>query len=470
MSNILLVEPDYRAKFPPLGLMRLSTYHKARGDCITFVRGREPEKQAMHWHRIYISSLFTWELPRTVKTIRYYARSVNSPEDNIYVGGIGATLRPEFIREQAECRIIEGQIEKPGVLGEDSPPIAGLVPDYVILDSVDYKYEPNDAYFAKITKGCVRRCEFCAVPNLEPEFGTLAPLEEQVAAIKKAHGTRQHLVIMDNNALAVEEIEKNLKTIESLGFQRGAKRNRRQRTVDFNQGIDARFIVKKPELATALGRLALKPIRLALDFLSPAIEHDYRKAITLLAEQGFLEFTTYLLYNYHDTPEDFYRRLRINAQLSQKLDIRVSGFPMRYIPTTDTKRGFVSKNWKWRWLRGIQCVLHVTHGLVSPNPDFIAAAFGEDREDFYRILSMPDRYITYREHYKNNGAEEWWREYRRLSESEQDEFLDLLARLNKDRRRKQTIAGMKKFRSLLEHYYPNGNTPPRTPDEEHATI
>nr|VFJ44605.1 MAG: hypothetical protein BECKFW1821A_GA0114235_100738 [Candidatus Kentron sp. FW]VFJ54205.1 MAG: hypothetical protein BECKFW1821B_GA0114236_101729 [Candidatus Kentron sp. FW] len=271
---------------------------------------------------------------------------------------------------------------------------------------------------------------------------------------------------MDNNILAVEGIDRHLGTIESLGFQRDAKRNGRKRTVDFNQGIDARFIVRNPELAAALGRIAIDPIRLAFDFLSPAIERDYRKAITLLAEQGFLEFTTYMLYNYNDTPEDFYRRLQINAQLSRELDIRVSGFPMRYIPITGTKRDHVSPKWKWRWLRGIQCVLHATHGLVSPKPSFIAAAFGEDIEDFYRILAMPDRYIVYREHYKHNGADDWWREYRQLSASEQHEFLDLLARLNGNHRRKEIIAGLGRFRSLVEHYYPNGNVPPRSPGEE----
>lgn len=465
MSNILLVEPDYRSKFPPLGLMRISTYHKGRGDCVTFVRGRVAEKREMHWHRIYISSLFTWELPRTVKTIRYYAGSASSPED-IYVGGIGATLLPQFIRGQVQCTIIEGQIEKRWVLGRNSPPIAHMIPDYSILSSVDHEYEPDDAYFARATKGCVRNCKFCAVPTLEPEFGLLAPLEKQVVAIEKAHGTKQDLVIMDNNVLAIEGIEQHLHTVETLGFERGAKRNGRQRTVDFNQGIDARMIAKKPELAVALGRISIKPIRLAFDFLSPRMERDYRKAATLLADQGFGSFTTYLLYNYNDTPEDFYRRLEINAELNKELGVRVSGFPMRYIPITDTRRGHVSSEWKWRWLRGIQCVLQATRGLVSPNPEFTKAAFGNDIDEFFKILSMPDRYIIYRDHYKNNGASEWRQKFRRLSEANRDEFLDLLERLNRDRRRKQTIAGLKRFRSLVEHYYPNAEIPPRTPEEE----
>lgn len=455
MRNILLVEPDYRSKFPPLGLLKISTYHKRRGDSVTFVRGRNEAFRSLHWHRIYVSSLFTWELPRTVKTIRYYKDSVSSHQD-IFVGGIGATLLPDYIRKHVDCRIIEGQIEKRGILDRNSPPVAHLVPDYDILKCVDYSYEPNDAYFARITKGCIRNCKFCAVPKLEPEFGLFAPLERQVAAIEKKYGEKQNLVIMDNNVLAVDHIGEYIATIAQLGFAKGSKRNNRMRTVDFNQGIDARLISKNPQLAMVLGTIAIKPVRLAFDFLSPSMERAYRRAIDLLSKQGYVSFTNYMLYNYNDTPEDFFRRLEINAEINRVLGIRISAFPMRYIPPSDIRRGYVSPKWKWRWLRGVQCVLQATRGLVSPNPVFIKAAFGRNFREFLEILSMPDRYIIYREHYKNNGVPEWKRLFRRLSEPAKNEFLELLALLNKDRNRQQTIAGLKKFRSLVEHYYPNG--------------
>ena len=58
--NILLVEPDYKIKFPPLGLMKISAYHKRLGDNVTFVKGIRQSVEYEFWDRIYVSTLFTY--------------------------------------------------------------------------------------------------------------------------------------------------------------------------------------------------------------------------------------------------------------------------------------------------------------------------------------------------------------------------------------------------------------------------
>ncbi len=452
MSNILLVEPNYRSKFPPLGLMKIATYHKGIGDHITFVRGNDQKLRNLHWHRIYVSSLFTWELPRTVKTIKYYVSAVNASKD-IYVGGVGATLLPDYIRQNVECTIVEGQMDSEGRLDPGSPAIAELAPDYSILDSIDYSYNPKDAYFVKITKGCIRKCKFCAVPLLEKEFGMLKSLSAQIAETNLSFGPKHDLVIMDNNTLGIDGIERIISDIVDAGFHPGARTDNRLRAVDFNQGLDARLISRNPKLAKLLSRICLMPVRLAFDYAG--MKKYYIRAVKLLKDQGFNKFTNYMLFNYDDSPSGFYERLIVNINLNLELGIRITGFPMRFIPMTDVNRGYVSKKWKWKYLRAIQCILLATRGLVSPNPEFVLTAFGKDYNEFLEILAMPERYIIYRFDYANNGTEEWRKGFRALSQTERNEFLNLLERLHKDPNRKHSMQKVRfKYRCLLAHYYP----------------
>ena len=49
--NILLIEPNYKNKYPPIGLMKIATYHKRLGDNVVFYKGDLKEfilKQATH--------------------------------------------------------------------------------------------------------------------------------------------------------------------------------------------------------------------------------------------------------------------------------------------------------------------------------------------------------------------------------------------------------------------------------------
>src|SRR6266699_1712617 len=448
--KVLFVEPSYRSKFPPLGLMRLSTFHRSRGDRITFVRGEHTWARSRHWDRIYVSSLFTWELPRTADTIDFYLPCVESPAD-IVVGGVAVTLLPEYIRQRSRCTIVEGPLDMPGLLGPGTPAIADLVPDYSLLNRVDYDYYPRDAFFVRITKGCIRACTFCAVPLLEKEFGTMTPFRAQIAEARARHGEKQHLVVMDNNNLGVAGIENVFAEIRAAGFPAGAKRRGRLRTVDFNQGLDARLIAERPELAKLLRTICVSPIRLAFDFLG--IRVAYERAIRLLAAEGFNEFTNYMLFNFNDTPRDLYDRLWANANLNKELGVRITGFPMRFIPMDDVSRRHVAAGWKRRYLRGIQCILLATRGLVSPNPNFISGAFGETFEKFLEILSMPDRYIIYRSHYANDGAADWQKEYGRLDSEQKMRLFDILAELNSSpRERAERIERLEgAFRPLIEH-------------------
>lgn len=450
MKRVLLVEPDYRSTYPPLGLMRISTFHKKMDDEVTFTRGRTQHIENGPWDRIYVSSLFTYELERTVRTALHYLPSLNS-SGKLYIGGIGATLVPEYVKSRVKCQLVPGLLNRGNLLGRGTPAIEYLPPDYDAISGFQDRYCLTDAYFCRSTIGCVRKCGFCAVPQLEPKFQEHPTWINQILSAREIFGERQHLVLLDNNILAYKMLDRTISMIVEEGFGRGAKLKGRRRRVDFTQGIDIRFITKK--VAKLLGKINLVPVRLAFDHLS--LENRIRRAATALSSQGFAKFNNYMLYNYNDNPEDLYRRMEINVLLGQELGVEMTGFPMRYIPTNALRRGYVGADWKWRWLRGIQCILVATRGLISPNETFFRKAFGQSPDEFKEIISMPDDYIINRSLHENNGTHDWRRVYRRLPKQSRVEFLNALGAIHFAKDKTQAIRANSKFTNLLVHYYPN---------------
>ena len=95
--------------------------------------------------------------------------------------------------------------------------------DYSILDEIDYVYPDNNAYYSYSTRGCIRKCPFCAVPILEPQYSAYLPLHDRIMRIKRLYGDQQNLLLMDNNVLASKELPKIIEDIKSCGFTNGSK-------------------------------------------------------------------------------------------------------------------------------------------------------------------------------------------------------------------------------------------------------
>ena len=76
-KNVLLVEPGYPNKYPPLGLMKLAAYHgpDGRGDNVAFVKGETPAVLDTAWDRVYVTTLFSFEWKRTSAAIDFAVRA-----------------------------------------------------------------------------------------------------------------------------------------------------------------------------------------------------------------------------------------------------------------------------------------------------------------------------------------------------------------------------------------------------------
>jgi len=291
----LLIEPNYSNKFPPIGLMKIATYHKNLGNwdvvfykgdlkrfiieqitdkCIAafnkidktidwyikrdavfeYIRTRKKTafdaigvdasdksielgsiamdfkdfywkgtwKKYPDWDRVFVTTLFTFYWKTTIETIEFAKLLVKNPKD-LMVGGVLASIQPKEIEEATGIKPHVGILKAGDLDKGDTQMIDELPLDYSILDEIEYKYPMTNAYYGYTTRGCIRRCPFCAVPTLEPIYNSYIPLLDRIKRIRELYGEQQNMLLMDNNVLASEQFPQIIQDIIDCGFERGAK-------------------------------------------------------------------------------------------------------------------------------------------------------------------------------------------------------------------------------------------------------
>lgn len=237
--RIGLVDVDGR-NFPNLALMKISAWHKAKGDSVEWY---EPIFSG-HFDKVYLSKVFSFT--------------------------------PDF-----DYPIDADEVERGGT-GYD---LAKKLPDCIDRQQPDYSiYGITDTAYGFLTRGCPNKCKWCVVPKKE---GAPVPYMD----IEEIAGNRRKVILMDNNVLALDYGLQQLEKIAGMRIR-----------VDFNQGIDARLI--NDETAQLLARVKwIRYIRLACDQTAqiPYIERAY-KLLTKYGYHGSV-FTYCLLNDFRETIE-----------------------------------------------------------------------------------------------------------------------------------------------------------------------
>jgi hypothetical protein len=451
-KNILLIEPGYKNKYPPLGLMKIAQYHGPRGkqDHVRFIKGEDRSVLGTAWDRIYITTLFSFEFSRISTSIDFALYVANGQADKVFVGGIAASLMHDVFLSEPRwrgVRFIKGLLGEPPAISlklddfseelysddRTGRAIEDLIPDYSILDQIPYQYPVRDAYFAYASRGCIRKCSFCGVPKLEGDQRDTESIAGIVRGVDELYGPKKDLTLMDNNVVASARFKDIMAEIRDLGFTPGAKLRRGrvavQRRVDFNQGVDARILCKDRMYLKELSTICIRPLRIAFDHLG--LKAPYETAIRYAHEFGLTELSNYMLYNFHDSPRDLFERMRLNVALNEELGIRIWSFPMRYQPTNLPDRSHIGEKWTRYQLRSMQLILQATHGVVSGNPSFFKRAFGESGEEFESLLLLPHHFIFNRDWYEHLSGraefEEYTREFAKVTNSERADLLLMLS-------------------------------------------
>lgn len=327
----LLVKPSYYSAFPPLGLLKISSLLNSRGYTpVGQERYHEgPNRPASFTpDEIYITSLFTYAWESVHASVSYYRHLY--PNAKILLGGLYASLLPEHA-ETSGAEVHQGLYEE----------AENLVPDYSLV--------PNwDGSIIFSSRGCIRKCPFCAVPILEKEFTAKPTIGKFINPM------HSRVILWDNNFLASPYWYDILSEIKQ-----------RDLWVDFNQGLDSRLL--NEEKAEMIASMKTNLVRSAYDLKSS--RKEIQRGIELLTSKGIRtrKILLYILFNFeNDTPED------LLDMVLDAMNWNVVSYPMRYqpikLPYALKKDSYISPGWTKEELEMVADARRVLgyHGAFAP--------------------------------------------------------------------------------------------------------
>ncbi len=327
MERILLVEPNYKNKYPPIGLMKISTYYQKKGDYVEFHKGLMPETEAKLFDKVLITTLFTFDFSMCIQTIQYYIAIVGIQK--VFVGGIAATIMPEkFLERIPDLKLNLGQLTSSRMLGyDDDENIDIMELDYDILWDVSYEYAAADSYFIYTTRGCPRKCSFCAVKTLEPDFYDCDNICDQINNVNKQFGIKKQLLIMDNNILYSNNFRYTVEILKGLGFGRDNNKIRKNNNMKYYlNSLDRRIRIGK-KYDALLARIKKVFLNLKFARINKADAEVLKKFIDIINADNEEKLIS-TLYEEYDFLNDFFERYNYHmitryVDFNQGLDARL---------------------------------------------------------------------------------------------------------------------------------------------------
>jgi hypothetical protein len=299
-KKAVLLEPNYRRKYQPLGLAKIASFLQDSGiGEMKYQRTYDYCNEDL----ICITSLFTYDSDKVMQNIAK-ATSLN-PKATVVVGGIFASLMSQYIDERYPEVYIYRNYSK--------------MLDQCLPKQMDWGLkDPWDKWsHVFTTRGCPNRCKYCAVPRLEPDPWTNPTWKDHILPDKP------FVMISDNNITAQphEHLEEVCKFLIA--------NNKR---VCFDNGFDCKYI--NPEFASLMSKLkfAHNGMRMVFD----RIEEDgiFQNSVRIVRNAGVKarDIQAFVLFNFDDTPpEAIYR-----AEECIALKLRV--YPMQFTPLNKLDR------------------------------------------------------------------------------------------------------------------------------------
>lgn len=262
--------------FPNLPLMKISAYHKSKGDEVEFLDFLN------HYDIVYVSKVFGDEYSKMDMTC--------IDADKIIYGGTGFAITIENGKE---------------VYHEDLDEVLPYEIEHQYPDYSLYPELTKDKAYGFLTRGCCNDCGFCIVSKKE------GLCTVKVADLSEWWNGQKEIVLLDANLLACRKRKELLQQL----IDSKAK-------VDFTQGLDARFVTV--EIAEMLKQIKTKTYHFAFDFM----KNERRilkglKTFVDIVKPNKRQCYVYVLTNFDTTFKEDYYRINKLREIGLDADVRI---------------------------------------------------------------------------------------------------------------------------------------------------
>lgn len=266
LNRILMVDADSKNDFPNLALMKISAWRKSLGDRVDLMKGIPSSTLLVEYDHVYISCIFYQNRNAVLDYASHF------PKDQVSIGGSGIDLKLR----------LDNDIEH-------------IMPDYEIY-GLDYS-------LGYTSRGCIRKCKWCVVPEKEGSIHDHASISEFLDP------NHDSVILLDNNFQSSPNWRENLDFLIANKIK-----------VNFNQGLDVRLLTK--EFVDYLSELKFydwhfKKKHLHFAFDQPAHEKAVRRGIKMLGNVGIKPYRLmfYVLVGFNTNLDQDLHRIHVLKEL-----------------------------------------------------------------------------------------------------------------------------------------------------------
>lgn len=250
----------------PLGLLRVAGLFRSFGRRVVWVEGDVFPEDVVP-SVVFVATSFTYWSSAVFESIGK-VRELYGWDVPVVVGGVLASLMPDLCRRNGADVVVEGVV----------PALEKVQPAYDIIDL--------DFQVLHASRGCIRKCDFCGVKRIEPDFTYKKTIKDEICM--------RDIVFYDNNFLANPYVEDILDELIEL------KRKHVIRSCVAQCGLDGRILREKPHLAFKFNLAGFKQITIAWD--SGIQDKELvKEEIDILCNAGYKphNLAIFMIYNFN---------------------------------------------------------------------------------------------------------------------------------------------------------------------------